>query len=136
MYARLYYLVSGVWNYVDSTYTTPNAGAVAAITSPADNSALTGSTVTFNWNTGTNSQGYWLDIGSSAGANNYYLGCPFTSTFSATAAGLPTNGSTVYATLYTMYGRYLDSQSLHLHRVQHRGVDGGFDHTDAGVDLD
>jgi hypothetical protein len=108
VWARLYYqpLSGGSWSYVDASYTTLNAGAeLAVMTSPPPNSTLSGSTVTFDWTAGTASpQEYWLDIGSSAGGNNYYSSGNLGSALTTTASGLPTNGTTVYVTLYTLVG--------------------------------
>jgi hypothetical protein len=104
VYATLYSLISGNWVSSPYTYTAFNAGAETAIlTTPTPASTLTGSTVTFNWNAGTASpQEYWLDIGSSAGGNNYYSSGNLGNALTATVSGLPTNGSTVYVTLYTL----------------------------------
>jgi len=105
VWARLYYQpIGGNWSYVDASYTSLNAGSQTAVmTTPTPSTTLSGSTVTFSWNAGTASpKEYWLDIGSSAGGNNYYSSGNLGSALSTTASGLPTNGSTVYATLYTL----------------------------------
>ena len=104
VYATLYSLISGNWVSTAYTYTALNAGSqTAVLTTPPPTTTLAGSTITFSWNAGTASpKGYWLDIGSSAGANNYYSSGNLGSALSTTVAGLPTNGSTVYATLYTL----------------------------------
>ena len=51
---------------------------------------------------------YWVDIGSTAGGNNYYssgnLGV--LAPCSASTSNLPTNGSTVYVTLYRVQQRW------------------------------
>ena len=72
------------------------------ITSPANNSTLTGSTVTFNWSAGSSATAYWLDAGSSAGAHDYYSSGNLGTALTTTVSGLPTNGSTVYVTLYSL----------------------------------
>jgi hypothetical protein len=104
IYVTLYNLVSGSWNANPYTYTAFNSAAeTAVLTTPAPSTMLAGSTVTFSWNAGTATPPeYWLDIGSSAGGNNYYSSGNLGNTLSATVSGLPTNGSTVYATLYTL----------------------------------
>jgi Pro-kumamolisin, activation domain len=104
VYATLYTLVSGTWTPNSYTYTAfSSASETAVLTTPAPSSTLSGSTVTFGWTAGTASpQEYWLDIGSSAGGNNYYSSGNLGSALSTTASGLPTNGSTVYVTLYTL----------------------------------
>jgi hypothetical protein len=104
VYATWYYQINGAWTANNYSYTAFNASTeTAALTTPAPSSVLTGSTVTFSWSAGTASpKEYWLDIGSSAGGNNYYSSGNLNSALSTTATGLPTNGSTVYATLYTL----------------------------------
>jgi hypothetical protein len=104
IYVTLYAYINGSWSPNAYTYTAFNAGAeTAVLTTPPPSSTLAGSTVTFSWNAGTASlQEYWIDVGSSAGGNNYYSSGNLGSATSATASGLPTNGSTVYVTLYTL----------------------------------
>ncbi len=105
VWARLYYypIVGGNWQFVDSSFTAFNSAAgLAAITSPLNSSTLTGTSVTFNWSADASATAYWLDIGSAAGGNNYYSsGSLSLATLSETVNGLPSNGSTVYATLYS-----------------------------------
>ena len=86
-----------------TTTTNPNTGVM---TSPANGSTLSGSSVTFNWTAGSpGPYSYWMDIGSSAGGNNYYSsGNLGNVTTTATVYTLPTDGSTVYVTLYTLIG--------------------------------
>jgi 6-phosphogluconolactonase (cycloisomerase 2 family) len=104
IYVTLYAYINGSWSPNAYTYTAFNAGsATAVLTTPPPSSTLSGSSVTFGWNAGTASpQEYWLDIGSSAGGNNYYSSGNLESATSATVSGLPTNGTTVYVTLYTL----------------------------------
>jgi hypothetical protein len=107
IYLTLYAYINGSWSSNYYTYTAfgGNSGA-AVITSPAANSTLTGSSQTFSWSAATDTpQAYWLDVGSTAGAHDIYSsGSLSTSTFSETVNGLPTNGATVYATMYTETG--------------------------------
>jgi phospholipase C len=85
---------------------------LAVMTSPTSGSTLSGSTVTFNWSAGTASpEEYWLDVGSTPGGNNYYSSGNLGSALTATVSGLPTNGTTVYATLYTLVASTWDSNS-------------------------
>jgi Divergent InlB B-repeat domain len=104
VWARWYYNVNGSWSYVDSSYTAsggiPGGDTIAQMTSPTPSSTLPGSTVTFQWSTGSGPTAYWLDIGNNAGGNNYYSQNQGTAT-SVSVSGLPTNGSTVYVTLYS-----------------------------------
>jgi hypothetical protein len=104
VYVTLYGYINSAWSPNYYTYTAFNAGAeTAVLTSPTPNSTLTGSSATFSWTAGTASpQEYWLDIGSSAGGNNYYSSGNLGSATSTNVTGLPTTGGPVYATLYTL----------------------------------
>ena len=105
VYVTLYSLINGSWVSNPYTYTAFNAAAASgAITSPANHSTLSGSSVTFNWTAGTGASAYWLDVGSTAGGNNYYSSGNLGSVLTVTVNGLPTNGSAVYATLYSLIG--------------------------------
>ncbi|MGA2903197.1 MAG: hypothetical protein ABSD98_05180 [Candidatus Korobacteraceae bacterium] len=69
--------------------------------SPAPGSTLTGSSATFQWFGPPQTTAFWIDVGSTAGGNNYYQsGSMPTTSLSATVNGLPTNGSMVYVTLW------------------------------------
>jgi hypothetical protein len=63
-----------------------------------------GKSVVFSWEAGTDSiSNYWIDVGNSAGGNNYYQsGSLPTTTTSATVSDLPLDGSEVYVTLYSL----------------------------------
>lgn len=81
------------------------------ITSPTPGSNLSGSTVTFTWTAGTQSTAYWIDAGSVPGGNQYYQSGNLGNVLSATVPGLPTNGSTVYITLWSQVnGQWLNNQ--------------------------
>jgi hypothetical protein len=90
--------------YVWPLPTGPEGGPAgpATMSTPAANSTLTGSSTSFTWYPSASAQAYWLDLGSTQGGNNYYQsGSLPTTTLSETVNGLPTNGSTIYATLWT-----------------------------------
>ena len=95
LYVRLYYMVSGVYQGID--YTFLEAGSPTPPTL-LTTSPLTGPDVTFSWNPGT-SKKFQFRLGSVLGANDLYSSGQTTST-SAYATGLPTNGLTIYARLY------------------------------------
>jgi hypothetical protein len=107
-YARLYSFISGSWHYLDYTYT---ASSLATLTSPAPNSTLTGSSVTFTWSAAAGITEYYLFLGSNGvGSNNLYSS-GYKTAKSVNVTGLPVNGETVYARLYWSIGgtwRYLD----------------------------
>jgi hypothetical protein len=107
VYVTLYSMVSGSWLSNAYTYTAYNpAAAGAMLTSPTPGSILTGSSATFQWNSGTGvATAYWIDVGSNAGGNQYYQsGSLPTSTTSVTVNGLATDASTIYVTLYSLIG--------------------------------
>jgi hypothetical protein len=105
VYVTLYSLVSGTWTPMAYTYVAYNVGAAAAsLTTPTPGSLLNGSTVTFDWTAGSGSTAYWVDIGSTASGNNYYSSGNLGNVLTTTASGLPTDGSTVYVTLYSQIG--------------------------------
>jgi hypothetical protein len=105
VYVTLYSLNHGVWLSNAYTYTAYNVAAGDAVmTTPAPNSTLTGSTVTFDWTAGSGATAYWIDIGSSAGGNNYYSSGNLGNVLTDTVSGLPTNGNTLYVTLYSLIG--------------------------------
>jgi len=101
VYARLYTSFNGKTVYTDYTYTAATQ-LQAAITSPPPGSTLTGSTATFTWSSATAAGAtYSLWLGSTgAGSVNLYSSHSIAAT-SVTATGLPTNGETIYARLYT-----------------------------------
>ena len=105
VYVTLYSLVNGQWVYNQYTYTAYSAsGTTGQITTPTPGSQFAGTTVTFDWTAGTGSSAYWLDIGSTPGGNQYYQSGNLGNVLTTTANGLPTNGSTVYVTLYSLIG--------------------------------
>jgi hypothetical protein len=99
VYARLYSMVEGAVQYIDCTYT--ESGAPAALSSPTPGSTLSGSGVTFTWSAGYGASGYTLWLGSKGvGSDDLYNSGQQTAT-SAKVTGLPTNGKTIYARLFT-----------------------------------
>ena len=105
VYATWYYLLNGSWVANNYSYTALGAsGSKGVITVPTPGSTLSGSSVTFDWTAGSGATGYWIDIGSSAGGNNYYSSGNLGNVLTTTVYGLPTNGSAVYVTLYSLVG--------------------------------
>src|ERR1700722_18799996 len=102
VWARLYWLQNGTWQFADSNYSAFGNSSKGVITSPANNSTLTGSTVTFNWSAAAGATGYWVDAGSTAGAHDYYSSGNLGNVLATTVNGLPTNGSMIYVTLYSL----------------------------------
>jgi len=105
VYITLWSLVNGQWLNNQYQYTAYSLSSGAGqITSPTPGSTFTGSTVTFNWSAGSGATAYWLDIGSTPGGNQYYQSGNLGNVLTTTANGLPTDGSTVYVTLYSLVG--------------------------------
>ena len=99
LYARLYSWINGAWQYNDYIYTA--AATPAVLTSPTPGSALTSSSVTFQWTAGAGVTQYVLGIGSTGvGSYDLFNSTPITAT-QASVTGLPTNGETLYARIYS-----------------------------------
>ncbi len=111
IYVTMYSLISGQWIYNQYTYTAySKANNKGVVTTPTPGSTLSGSSVTFNWTAGTGATAYWLDVGSTPGGNQYYQSGNLGNVLTTTANGLPTDGSTVYATLYSLVsGQWLSN---------------------------
>src|SRR5580693_3334525 len=105
VYVTLYSLISGAWLNNAYTYTAssglPSGGI---LTTPAPGSTLSGGTVNFGWTAGVGVSAYWMDVGASAGAHDYYSSGNLGNVLTTTVSGLPTNGSTIYVTLYSLIG--------------------------------
>ncbi|MDR3764764.1 MAG: chitobiase/beta-hexosaminidase C-terminal domain-containing protein [Acidobacteriota bacterium] len=100
VYATLYSVVNGTPSLSNTYSYTEYSVSPAAITSPTNGSSLTGASTTFTWSAGTNVSGYYLWVGTTAGAYDLVNVGPLTGT--SYTAILPTNGSTVYVTLYSV----------------------------------
>jgi len=111
LYVSLYTMFNGAADYTRPpqhyTYTAssgcPN---VATMSSPPPGTTLTGTSVTFSWNAGTNTAGYWLDVGNGPLTGEYTSGA--LSATSKTVSGLPCDGRTLYVSLYTMFNGAAD----------------------------
>src|ERR1700722_3053283 len=112
VYVTLYSLIGGTWTGNTYQYFALNAtGGLAAMQTPVPNSTLSGSTVTFTWSSDANATGYWLDIGSTAGAHDYYSSGNLGTALNTTVSSLPADGSTIFVTLYSLVGgQWLNNQ--------------------------
>jgi len=84
---------------------TATSRVIATLTSPVAGTTL-GSSASLTWTAGTGVTAYWLNLGTSpsgAGAKNIFSSGSIGETF-ATVSGLPEDGVTVYATLYSFLG--------------------------------
>jgi hypothetical protein len=100
----LYALIGGSWSPNAYTYTAYGAGTAGVMQTPTPTSTLSSSSVQFTWSAGTNANNYWIDIGTSLGGNNIYSSGQLGNVLKATVNGLPTNGTTLYLTLYSLVG--------------------------------
>lgn len=101
LYATLYSNLGGTWTPVSYTYTEAGSYTLAAMSSPAQGSTLTGSSATFTWSAGAGPTAYWIYVGTTGpqSANLYNSGS--LSGTSLTVNSLPTNGVTLYVTLFS-----------------------------------
>jgi hypothetical protein len=103
VYVTLYYLINGSWVSNPYTFTAFNPATESAVmTSPPPGSTLTSSSATFTWMAGVGASNYWLDVGSTPGGNQYWQSGQLGNVLTTTVNGLPTNGSTIYVTLYSL----------------------------------
>jgi hypothetical protein len=104
VYVTLFSYVDGQWVYTQDTYTAAGGGLLATILTPTNNTEVDGTSVTFTWTNPSNTDNYWLDIGSVAGGNDIYQSGNLGNTTTATVTDMPNNGSEVYGTLWTLIG--------------------------------
>ena len=108
VYVRLQWVMNGIVYSSDYTYTasssgTPTTPVAAQIVTPANGSVIKDGSATFTWNAGTAVTGYQLWVGTTLGSRNLYSS-PITTNLSAVVSGLPTDGTRVYARLYSVVG--------------------------------
>jgi hypothetical protein len=97
--AQLFTHVNGAWSSPRRFTYTASTGCFTVLTSPTPNTTLSSTTVTFGWSSATGADQYWLDVGSSLGTGDIWRGA-LTAT-SQLVTGIPCDGRTVYAQLYT-----------------------------------
>ena len=107
LYARLYSKISGAWQYNDYTYTesgTPVPAVLITPPSPTPESTLTGSSATFSWTAGGDVTQYEFRLGTTKPGSSDVYNSADAATNSLTTgliSGIPTNGVTLYARLYS-----------------------------------
>src|SRR5206468_963104 len=107
LYARMWTKASGVWRYVDSTFT---AASFATLTYPANGTLNADLSQPVKWTTVYNAQAYYLYIGTTLGAKDLVNAGELHQT-SYLVGGVPT-GQTLYARIWTKVGsawKYADS---------------------------
>jgi hypothetical protein len=103
LYVRLCSLIASAWQCSDYTYAMSGTPTLAALTSPAPGTALSSSSTTFQWSTGSGVTNYILQLGTTGpGSKDLYNGVSTQAT-SASVTGLPVSGVTIYARLYSQF---------------------------------
>jgi K+-transporting ATPase c subunit len=99
VYARLSYLIDGVWSAADFQYV---AGpGIPELVEPVPGSVLTAADATFSWSANGSDVDNWrLYLGTSLGGYDILDSGYLSSATSITVSGLPVNGSTIYARLW------------------------------------
>jgi hypothetical protein len=99
IYVRLRYLVNGAWQSSDYQYTA--ASFVPELMSPVPGTVLSGSNVTFSWNSNGAAVTRWiLYVGTALGSSNvHYSGYLSPDVVSANVSGIPTDSRTIYVRL-------------------------------------
>ena len=99
IYARLQYFFDGNWKFVDASYVT--ADIVPTLTTPTPGSTLSGSDVTFAWDTNGSLVDDWvLYVGSSPGSSDVFNSGPLgPDRSSIDVTDIPTNGAPIYVRL-------------------------------------
>jgi hypothetical protein len=101
LYVRLWSWVGNHWEYNDYTYAAAQP-QIAELTSPEQHAFLDSTSPTFTWTAGTGVIQYYLYVGSTPGAADYFnSGAVPSGTTSVESSGLPDDGSTVYVRLWS-----------------------------------
>ncbi len=100
LYVTLWSIINGQWQARYYTYTAYGTPVLAVLTSPTPGTQLPGSSATFTWTAGTDVSSYALVVGTFPGGQDLYA--VQTKALTAMATGLPTNGTTLYVTLWSI----------------------------------
>jgi hypothetical protein len=100
IYASIYTAFNGAWFWHDYQFraTTANAGAPSELTSPANGSTLT-PTQTFTWNSGSNLDYRWLNVGSCGLCGDLFDADIWGR--SSVNVGIPQDGRTIFVTVWS-----------------------------------
>ena len=106
LYVTLYSLIGSTWTFNIYTYKAALtvATAPAAMTSPTPGSTLSGASATFQWNAGSGVSQYWLYVSKISAGRNDLFDSGGINQLSETVNNLPTDGSPLYVTLYSLIG--------------------------------
>ena len=136
VYVTLWSYVGGSWMNNQYTYTAySNASSKGVMQTPTPGSTLSGSSVAFTWSAGTQSTAYWVDAGSTPGGNNYYQSGNLGNSLTTTANGLPTDGSTVYVTLWSLVNNQWVNNQYTYTAYNAGGAQGQMSESDAWLNL-
>ncbi|MDH3602444.1 MAG: tyrosinase family protein [Candidatus Tectomicrobia bacterium] len=100
LFARLWYRISGSWQFSDFPYTAMTSGT-PTILNPPPGATLSGATVPFQWTAnGSPVAQWWLYVGSTQGASDLYNSGSLGTSLSEVVTGLPTDGRQLFARLW------------------------------------
>ena len=102
------YGYAGDWSVQDSAQYTAATLTSARIAAPSKGSTLSGADATFTWTAETTADSYQLWIGSTP--DSFDITYAGTTDLQATFSNLPTDGRTLYATLYGYAGGFWSVQ--------------------------
>ncbi|MFZ1086320.1 MAG: putative Ig domain-containing protein [Terracidiphilus sp.] len=102
LYVRLYSRFGTTWQFTDYTYMMSGTPVLATLTEPTPSSTLTGTSATFQWSAGGGITSYILMLGTGKGTHDLY-DSGSTQTTSANVTGLPADGVTIYARLFSEF---------------------------------
>ena len=100
IYARLYSLINGGWEYTDTTFTELGP---AQLTSPGRGTTLTGSALEFTWTPVTPVPSYDLHLSTIGWGGSDVYSSGLVGSTSINVTGIPVNGAKIYARLYSWF---------------------------------
>jgi hypothetical protein len=110
IYVTLFSLLNGTWVSQAYTYTEAGAPGPATMISPTPGSTLSGASATFTWTGNTGATQYLVYIGTTLRGDNLDQVRAGSST-SATVSNLPTNGKTIYVSLFSLVGKTWEEEA-------------------------
>jgi pectate lyase-like protein len=103
LYVRLRTMLADHWASREYVYTASVPPVPAQMLTPVQNTTLPSLAATFTWTPGQAVSQIWLDVGRTLGGNDIFAMDQGTGTFT-TVAGIPSDGSPVYARLWSVAG--------------------------------
>src|SRR5207248_4635424 len=101
VYVTLWSFINEQWQRSGAFFVEQGVPQPAAMTSPAPNSTLAGTSQRFQWSTGTGVTYYYLRVGTTYRGSEVYNVWQGQNT-SATVNNIPTAGQTLYVTLWSL----------------------------------